>query len=36
MQSEVLFQDGFESHWHEALQPLSVVFATVLGGAADL
>lgn len=35
-QSEVLFQDGLESHWHEALQPLSAVFATVVGGAMDL
>jgi len=35
MQSEVLFHDGLESHWHEALQPLSV-FGTTAGGAADL
>ena len=35
-QSEVLFQDSLESHWHEALQPLSAVFATVVGGAMDL
>ena len=35
-QSEMLFQDSLESRCHEALQPFSIVSATVVGGAMAL